>query len=83
MTVKSTASNTSPPYSEVEDYATLESAALNTLLGAGSWCYTIDNDAGGWTDYNNATDGYRLPRMSLIMQSQVPITGGGNYAFGG
>jgi hypothetical protein len=83
MTVKSTSNNTSPTYSEVEDYETLESAALNTLLGAGSWCYTIDNGAGGWTDYNNATDGYRLARMSLILKSQVAIPAGGNYAFGG
>jgi hypothetical protein len=86
MTVKSSSSNTNPSSEEIEDYATLESSALNTLFGGsnGSWCFTIDNGAGGWTDYNNATDGYRLSRMSLIMQSQVPITGGGGcYSFGG
>lgn len=84
LTIRSTDNHTYPGYSEVEDYATLESAALNTLLGAGSWCYTIDNGAGGWIDYNNATNGYRLPRMSLILQSQVAITGGGgNFSFGG
>lgn len=83
ITLKSATSHTYPGYSEIEDYATLESDAFKTALGAGNWCYTIDNGSGGWTDYDNATDGYRLPRMSLIMQSQVPITGGGVYSFGG
>lgn len=84
ITIKSSSAHTYPGYNEVEDYATLESDALKTMLGAGSWCYTIDNGAGGWTDYNNATDGYWLPRMSLILQNQEVITGGGGICtFGG
>lgn len=85
ITIKSSGAHTSPGYSEIEDYATLEADALKTMLGAGSWCYTIDNGAGGWTDYNNATDGYRLARMSLILKQQEVITSsaGGVYTFGG
>lgn len=86
ITIKSSSSHTYPGYNEVEDYATLEADALKTLLGAGSWCYTIDNGAGGWTDYNNATNGYRLARMSLILKQQEVIAtsgGGGVYTFGG
>jgi hypothetical protein len=84
ITMKASGAHTSPGYNEIEDVATLETAAALLALGGGSWCHTIDNGAGGWTDYNNATDGYRLSRMSLIMQSQVPITsGGGCYSFGG
>lgn len=85
LTIKKSSANTSPGYNEVEDASTPGTDALACCLGAGSWCYTIDNGAGGWTDYNNATDGYRLARMSLILKQQEVITSnaGGVYTFGG
>lgn len=62
-------------------YATFNSLALlDTVDGAGQdWYATSKSDAGVWTNYNNGTDGFHLPAISLLINGFDDGTG----AFGG
>ena len=78
VTMKNTNINSVCGYNCVEDPTTPGADALAACLGQGNFCYTIDNGAGGWTDYNDPYVGLYLPRMSLMIQDQVAVAAGGN-----
>jgi hypothetical protein len=63
----------SPTYFTVEDSATYfaDLAAVCPLGGNYTGC--VDNGAGGWTDYNNSSDGIRVPQMALIVRDQITV----------
>lgn len=66
-----------PGYNECEDAATPGADAVACSLMAGNCCHCIDDTSGGWIDYDDATAGIRLSRISLIIADQVaPVAGG-------
>ncbi len=61
-------------------YDSFESAAIMDALEFGSdWYMTTRVNGGAWTDYNNSSDGFRRPHISLKL---APPTGGGGSAGG-
>lgn len=50
-------------------YATFNALALmDTVDGCGQdWYATTKDSSGVWTDYNNGTDGYHMPMVSLLL----------------
>lgn len=59
-----------PYYVSVEDDAGIAGALPGSLALQGRM-YMCEEASGAWKDYNNATDGYRLPEICLIVQDQV------------
>lgn len=51
-------------------YAVIPSGPIFNSLGGAKWHYTAAKDPtgdGSWTNYNNVTDGYRIPFCGLIV----------------
>lgn len=67
------------------DYMGFAGDLMDTLEGGSSWYMTSRlNQGGSWTNYNNGTDGYRRPRMSLHLTAfdDAVSAGGGGSVFG-
>ena len=66
----SSGNNQSPSYYSNEDGAAVADT-VSCQFGGGTFCYTVDDGAGGWTDTTTA-----MPRMNLIVNDQVAVEGG-------
>lgn len=59
-------------------YAEFASLALMQCIDGGPNIWATERtDAGAWTNFNNGTDGYRLPRISIRLQGFDDGVGGG------